>query len=290
VDQVEGRLPEFLPRPEYYSHVRRGYDLISTSYDAVEAQNVVGQRLRNRMQQALFQSFGPGDRVLELGCGTGIEALALASRGVRVMATDISPKMVEWVEKKAEEAGLKDLEARCLAAHEIDSLVAEFGENGFDGAYSHGGVLNMDPDLGSVAGGLATLLRPRARFLCTVVNQASLFEILFYPMVLRPRKAFRRLGKDVPIPITRLPEFRNFVVPTRFYSPARFLLSFTPLFRLRRLLGLQILLPPWNLAGYLERVGPITRFVEALEDRIADKPPFREWGSVFLMELEREPA
>ncbi len=280
-------LPAFEAEPEYYRHVAHGYDLISDTYDHVEAQNAVGRRLRDRMQTALSRTFHSGERVLELGCGTGIEARARAQGGVEVVATDLSEGMVRLVRRKATSLGLRNLDARRLAAHEIDSLLEEFGGASFDGAYAHGGVLNMDPRIGDVATGLAHLLRPSATFLCTVVNQTSLFESVFYPLVLRPRKGYRRLGRDIPIPITRHEAHRRYVVPTRFYSPAALVRVFGDAFELRRLEGLQILLPPWNLSDWIDRLWPIARAMEAVEDRIADKPPFNAWGSIFLAELER---
>ena len=145
----------------------------------------------------------------------------------------------------------------------------------------------MDPRIEEVAAGLARLVRPGGRFLCTVVNQTSLFEALFYPLILRPRKGYRRLGRDIPIPITRHEGFRKYVVPTRFYSPRRFVGFFDGAFRVRHLEGLQILLPPWNLSDWIERLDPLARAAEAIETRIATRRPFNSWGSIFLADLER---
>ena len=84
------KVPEFADIPAYHSHVRHGYDLIADTYDRVEAANGVGQRLRRHMQEALFRTFRKGHRVVEIGCGTGIEAHALSARSVDVLATDLS--------------------------------------------------------------------------------------------------------------------------------------------------------------------------------------------------------
>jgi demethylmenaquinone methyltransferase/2-methoxy-6-polyprenyl-1,4-benzoquinol methylase len=47
-----------------------------------------------------------GLRVLDIGCGTGSLAVALAARGARVTGIDISPQMLDIARQKVQEAGL----------------------------------------------------------------------------------------------------------------------------------------------------------------------------------------
>src|SRR5690606_23171976 len=51
------------------------------------------RRLRSAAWAWMDRAFRPGDRVLELGCGTGADAVHLAGRGVAVVATDVSAEM-----------------------------------------------------------------------------------------------------------------------------------------------------------------------------------------------------
>ncbi len=45
-------------------------------------------------------------RVLELGCGTGTNAIWMVQQGSQVVATDISPTAIEWANNKAKSAGV----------------------------------------------------------------------------------------------------------------------------------------------------------------------------------------
>jgi len=58
--------------------------------------------LQRMVEQGILQ---PG-RVVELGCGTGVNAVYLASQGFDVTAIDLSPTALETARKRAEEAGV----------------------------------------------------------------------------------------------------------------------------------------------------------------------------------------
>jgi ubiquinone/menaquinone biosynthesis C-methylase UbiE len=76
----------------------------------------------------------PGDRVLDLGCGTGALAALLASKGVQVTAVDISPPMLSAAARLLREEGLADrVVLRELGAVELD---AAFADASFDAVAS----------------------------------------------------------------------------------------------------------------------------------------------------------
>lgn len=68
---------------------------------------------------------GPGARVLDLGCGTGISSRLFASRGLEVIGVDPNPAML----KRAEQAGggpryvRGEALATGLAAHSVDLVI-----------------------------------------------------------------------------------------------------------------------------------------------------------------------
>src|SRR2546426_6068218 len=263
----------------YYRHLERGFDDLAPTYDKDIAANEVTIRMRKIFRKALLEAFHPGRRVIEIGCGTGIDALWLAEQGIDVVATDISQGMVDRVAEKARAMSLRSsLICRKLAAKDIGLLGQEFGLESFDGAYSHAGALNMEPELARVPGQLGPLLRESSPFVCSVINRTSLFEIVFYLSVLRPRKAFRRLGNPVPIPISRSGPLQRYVVPSRFYTPSETRRLFEAHFVLTRLQAMELFLPPANLTREYSFLKPIFAPLEALETQRSTRRPWNEWG------------
>jgi ubiquinone/menaquinone biosynthesis C-methylase UbiE len=69
------------------------FDRLAPEYDAL-ANGEIFQLLRRRTHETFARRFRPGARVLEIGCGTGLDTAFLANAGVRVVACDPSEAMV----------------------------------------------------------------------------------------------------------------------------------------------------------------------------------------------------
>ncbi|HUE95474.1 MAG TPA: class I SAM-dependent methyltransferase, partial [Longimicrobiaceae bacterium] len=84
------------------------FDAAAATYDAGFSHRTLGRWLREIVHEKLDASFPAGAHVLELGCGTGEDALHLARRGVRVVATDASARMLAVAAEKVRSAGAVD--------------------------------------------------------------------------------------------------------------------------------------------------------------------------------------
>ncbi len=94
---------------------------MADTYDATFTESSIGRAQRNVVWSALKRAFRPGDRVLELNCGTGEDALFLAKLGVSVLACDASARMIEVAERrKSLEAPDSSLEFRVLRNEDVD--------------------------------------------------------------------------------------------------------------------------------------------------------------------------
>lgn len=159
------------------------------------AGNTVFSYYRRISLAMLLDAFKEGDRLLELGGGTGEEAATLAQRGIRVLLTDVSPSQVESAKKRARGQGLEHmLDARVVPIERIGELQEEFGAGSFDGAFSSFGALNCVPDIEMLPSRLHHLVKPGGRFVCSVMNSPCGWEVLSGLATLRPYLAFRRIG------------------------------------------------------------------------------------------------
>ena len=170
-------------------------------HDASAANREYYERAENRLsfrpdggldtaETALTERFLPaGGTVLDLGCGNGRVALALAGRGFAVEGLDISPSMIEEARAAATAAGV---EARFRVG---DAVKLPLEENALDAViFAHNGIGHLTRD-GKVAClvELQRVLRPGGVALLSLRTPYALNRML--PRLLRnvvlPRKGLR---------------------------------------------------------------------------------------------------
>jgi ubiquinone/menaquinone biosynthesis C-methylase UbiE len=163
------------------------FDRLAARYDQLWTRTPTGSAQRGLVWRNLDGLFHPGERLLDIGCGTGADAAHFSARGIAVHATDCSPAMVDAARRRG------GFTASVLRAEEI----AEAGEI-YDGAISNFGALNCVGDLAAVARSLARVVRPGGRVAICTIGRFCAWETLYYASRLRFRKAFRRLRGNAP--------------------------------------------------------------------------------------------
>src|SRR5215472_3839917 len=154
------------------------FDSVAADYDGPRGNNALIQDMRAEMWRWLDATFAPGARLIDIGCGTGLDAIRMARLGHHVAATDWSPQMVHRTHERAEREGLTSrVQALAIGAHELCRLE---GEGAYDGAYSNLGPLNCVPDLAAVARECERLIRPGGALLFTVIGRVCPWEIAHY--------------------------------------------------------------------------------------------------------------
>lgn len=253
------------------------FDALAPEYDRTFG-GTLGPVYRRAVWRWTDSAFRPGQRILELNCGTGEDALHLARRGVRVLATDASAGMLDVAREKVSAAGLAGaVEVRELAIEQLDGLAREFGGQ-FDGGLSNFGGLNFVADLPPVSRALAALLRPGARLVLCLVGPLVPWEWAWFIGQGQPRKAFRRLSPGGVL-------WKG--VRVRYPSPHRIRRAFEREFRAVRTGGLGVLLPPPYTEGWASRHPRLIALLDRWERRLEGAPLAAWLGDHCLIELER---
>ena len=223
------------------------FDAIAERYDETFTCSKIGQAQRASVWRKLEKAFRPGDCVLELGCGTGVDACFLADHGVRVVACDSSSQMIKVATRRVAEGEKASLvETRLMAAEDIADLR---GGEAFDGAFSNFGALNCVEDLPQLARNLAALLKPGATALLCWMGPCCLWEVIWYLGRGDPRKAFRRFRRGGVT--ARLAQGTSIRV---HYPSVRSLAhTFSPEFQLKSIRGIGVSVPPSYLEPWANR-------------------------------------
>ncbi|MFS8531957.1 class I SAM-dependent methyltransferase [Sphaerobacter thermophilus] len=267
------------------------FDAAAPSYDAVFTHRTLGRLLRAAVWEHLDAAFHPGDRVLDLGCGTGEDAVRLAQRGIDVLATDVSAGMIAVAREKAADAGVAErvhLAQVDLREHPLSLPASWRGSDGIAGAFSSFGALNCLPDRRRLASTLAAWVRPGGRLVLVLMGPLCPWEIGWHLARGQPRRAVRRLtaGRDGTLAHTG----GGTSVRVWYPTPRRLRAEFAPAFRHVRTVGIGVLLPPSYLAGLVECQPRAFTRLAALERRIAGRFPWPWLADHYLMVLERRCA
>ncbi len=268
-----------LAHPQVYS---APFDAIADRYDEIFTESRIGQAQRASVWKELERTFHPGDRVLEIGCGTGVDACFLAERGVTVVACDSSPRMIEVTARRAGNAMKNSfVQAHVLAAEEIGSLESS---GSFDGVFSNFGALNCVADLGKLTRNLGRLLRPGATALLCLMGPCCLWEVGWYLGQGNPRKALRRLrrgGVTARVADGALVHVR--------YPPVRWLKRiFAPEFRLKSFKGIGVAVPPSYVEPWVRRFPGVLQLGVRVDSMLGLCPGIRGLGDHILLRFERE--
>ncbi len=139
---------------------RYGWDRAAAHYDPGWRQ-ALAPASETLLTQAALR---PGERVLDVACGTGTLTLAALRAGCEVVASDLSQQMLAAAAQRVAEAGL--VPPRWLRA-DAQALDQELGEGGFDVLLCGLGLMYM-PDPERALAAMARCLRPGGRLLVSV--------------------------------------------------------------------------------------------------------------------------
>lgn len=263
-----------------YRGSRGAFDLAASVYDKEFESHPATRRIRRIVWGIYNEYFKPGDSLLELNCGTGTDALELASNGIRVLATDSSAEMIAEVRKKLHGTALHSLvEPMQLPYTRLNQLQGQ----SFDGAFSNFGGLNCTNRLSQVANDLGILVKPGRHVIMTLMPRFSLWETLAFGLRGNLRKALRRRQPDGV-----LADVHGEKVWVRYYDPPHVVRIFSPLFVPVAIRGLNVFAPPPASRTAYNVLWKFNRILERMEDAIPANSRLHAIGDHYVIILQRK--
>lgn len=258
------------------------FSTIANDYDSDYFSNEVFQWMRRRVWRVADCYLGHENNVLELGCGTGIDAIHFVSKGLNWWATDSSSKMLEFTDRKRKAITNKDkIHIDFLDINDPFKSEVINQNNSFHGIFANFGVLNCVHDMSKFCEFSSRLLLKDGILFATIMSKICLWEILYYLLQGSPQKAFRRLKSNKQVPIG------DQYIKTYYFSPRKFISSFKNQFKMEAIYGLGVVVPPPYLYKGMESHQNILAVLKWFEEKISSPPILRGWGDHFIVVLRK---
>jgi ubiquinone/menaquinone biosynthesis C-methylase UbiE len=257
---------------------------VSTAFDSVAEifeqtlENDITRGLRQKVYATVEQLIPPGSRILDINCGIGIDAVALAERGYNVVGLDIAPKMIEKAKQRVERSGVTTAEFFVGSFEDLSPLTGQT----FDLVLSNFGGLNCVGSLDIVAEQVARVVRPNGFFVAMVMPPICLWEILAGLARLNFKLAFRRLQKNV-----QATGFQGGTFTVSYFSPRTIAASFVKWFAVKQVRGLNIISPPPHASRFKTANPKLCSILEQVEKKVDRIPFLRNAGDHYLMVMKK---
>jgi ubiquinone/menaquinone biosynthesis C-methylase UbiE len=268
-----------MPSATYDTHgARMAFDQMAESYDAVFTQSAIGRAQRSVVWETLKRVFQPGDKILELNCGTGEDAQFLASRGISVLACDASPRMIEMAKRrKQSDFTAASLQFRVLPNEHLNQL----SSMSFDGALSNFSGLNCLADLCQVDTDLGRLVKNSGMAVICVSSRLCLWEVIWYSARANFKKAFRRVSGAT------VAQLEGISVPVWYPTVRTMRQAFSPWFRLHSIRAIGLFVPPSYLEAWANKHRTMLTVLDKMDRMCANWPILRVLGDHVLLEFEK---
>jgi SAM-dependent methyltransferase len=252
---------------------KAAFDATAKGYDVEFTSTAVGKMQRGLVWAFLTKHIFPfykeknQKKALELNCGTGEDAVWIAKNNWQVLATDISPRMVEVTLSKADESGLKkQINSQCLGFHQISELNEQF-----DLVFSNFGGLNCisEDEISKFGVSLFQKINSDGFFIGVIMGRFCWWESLYFLLKRNTNATFRRLSKE-PI-LARLDATTS--IETWYYSPITFLKALNQQlpdnqgFELIKTEAIGFWLPPSYLDSFFKKLPFLLQILNKMEKK-----------------------
>ena len=235
------------------------FNRIAASYDLEFSDSPIGKAQRNRVWHYLKKiNLTPQSNILETNAGTGVDALWLAQRGLRITVTDVAEQMVLIASQKLTHAGIANFESF------IWDLNNPFpgATSGYDLIFTNFGGWNcLDKNaISQLSIQLNSLLKPEGKIVAVVMGRKCFWERWYFRYKGNHEAKNRR---NSPHPVSSRLEDGTFI-NTWYYSPNELAEAF-PQFQITSLNPIGLFIPPSYLNPFFSKKQFFLKFLIGME-------------------------
>jgi len=240
------------------------FDIMAETYDEDFSNSQIGKLQREKVWSKLLVLLKSCQRplhILELNCGTGEDAVRLASMGHHVVATDASAEMIKKAKQKINGIVENNLQFMQCSFEEINTVSFD---RKFDLVFSNFGGLNcIDAKaLQQLAIDLSKITVINSQLFFVVMGKFCLWETAYYLFNGKWKTAFRRLSGKADFTVNANS------IPVYYYTPSYFQKLFQSYNQIsNNAVGLFI--PPSYLESFFSRHPKMLAKLNDLENRFA---------------------
>lgn len=259
--------------------VKQAFSNQSKHFDSYELNHPILTWMRNRIRNILSTHIPQKASILELNSGSGLDAVYFAKNGHSVLATDISPGMIEQIQKKVKSENLTDFIE--IKQAPFEQLCLDLNQQ-FDFVFSNFGGLNCTNKLKDVVNGFKANVKAKGHISLIIMPKYCPWELI-YSLRFAFKFAFRRLRKHA------IGKIEGIEFTTYYYSKNQVIDAFGPDFKCIELIGLASLSFPPFMEKYARRYPKLYRLLCSLETKVAGHLPFNRFCDHYIITFQYLP-
>ncbi|MES2133980.1 MAG: class I SAM-dependent methyltransferase [Bacteroidota bacterium] len=264
---------------EQENSVSGAFSAQSPKFDTITNTNPMEVMYRTITRAHVLNYVKAEQHMLELNCGTGLDAFFFAEAGLKVHATDNADGMLEQLALKLATSPLKNVTYEKCSFNELDQLKTT---QQFDHAFSNFGGLNCAGDIQAVVKQLDAHMKPGGMAHFVFIAPVCLWE---WATIFKGKYkfAFRRLTKK-----GLRSHLEGHYFDTYYYSPNTIKNAFGNHYELVQLRSLGCFMPPTFNDYFPAKYPKIFNALKKMELAVNTAWPFNRTGDMFIISVRKK--
>ena len=255
--------------------MKADFDHAAKNYDNHFTNSEIGKKQRALVYEKLQKQLKDTNKILEINCGTGEDAIWLAKQNFNVTATDISKNMIDVAQSKSK---VKNLTFKIL---DINTL-SEVTEN-FDMLFSNFGGLNCltKKELALFFNSAAKKLTENGKMSLVIMPKNTIWEQLYFLLKLDFKAAFRRKKEVV------FANVNGEKVATYYYNPKDIVTLSETNFEFLEVKPIGFFIPPSYLEPFFKNKKTVLNGLTFLENTIKNRSFLSKYADHYIITLQK---